>query len=282
VLITGAAGFMGRRLVGELEARQEVWALAHRGVPADRGVAHWAAADLTSPSFASSLPRRVDTVVHLAQSRYYREFPEHAADIFSVNLASTAALLDWSQRAGVRRFVLASTGGANGVLPSSALSYYVASKRSSELLVQSYAVHFTVTVLRFFFVYGAGQRPSMLIPRLVQSVRERRPITLAGEHGMCLNPIHVDDAVRAIARATELDDSAEFDIAGPEVLTLRAIGDTIGTKLQCTPEYVVIASSHVQDVIGDIAPMSERLVAPRVRFESGVDDVIAAHARPPQ
>jgi UDP-glucose 4-epimerase len=279
VLITGANGLIGRHVVAALEPNQEVWALAHTTVPAERRGAHWIAADLASSAFITTLPPRVDTVVHLAQSAHYRDFPERASDIFAVNVASTALLLDWAQRAGVRRFILASAGGANRVTPAAGLGYYLSTKRSAELLAESYRTHFAATILRFFFVYGAGQRPTMLIPRLVDSVREGRPIALTGEQGLRLNPIHVDDAVRAVVRATEIDAAKEFDVAGPDVLTLRAIADIIGDKVARQPQYVVDAAATPDDLVGDIRAMSERLAVPRVRFEDGVDDFIAVHGR---
>jgi UDP-glucose 4-epimerase len=279
VLITGASGFVGRHVVAAMEPTEEVWALAHAAVPADHRGAHWITADLASSAFVTTLPARVDTVVHLAQSAHYRDFPERAADIFAVNAASTALLLDWAQRAGVRRFILASAGGANRVTPAAGLDYYLATKRCAELLTASYRTQFAVTVLRFFFVYGAGQRPTMLMPRLVDAVRDGRPVTLSGEHGLRLNPIHVSDAVRAVVRATEIDATQEFDVAGPEVLTLRAIADIISDKLGRKPQYVADVSGKPDDLIGDIRAMCEQLAAPRVRFEDGVDDLIAVHGR---
>jgi UDP-glucose 4-epimerase len=277
--VTGAGGFIGHHVVAALERREDVFALARATLPAERGGARWLTADLASPGFVNSLPSQIDTVVHLAQSPYYRDFPDRGADIFAVNVASTALLLDWSQRAGVRRFILASTGGADRAGAAAGLSYYLASKRSSELLASSYGAHFAVTVLRFFFVYGAGQKASMLIPRLVESVRDGRAITLTGQNGLRLNPVHVDDVVRAVVKATEITVSAEIDVAGPEVLTLRAIGDIIGRKLGRAPRYLVDAAAPPDDLIGDIRAMSARLAAPRVRFESGVDDLVAVHGR---
>jgi UDP-glucose 4-epimerase len=279
VLITGANGFVGRHVVAALEPNEEVWALAHATIPAERRGVHWITGDLASSAFITTLPPRVDTVVHLAQSAHYRDFPARASDIFAVNVASTALLLDWAQRAGVRRFILASAGGATRVPPAAGLDYYLSTKRSAELLTESYRTHFATTILRFFFVYGAGQRSTMLIPRLVDSVREGRPVTLTGEHGLRLNPIHVTDAVRAVVRATEIDATKAFDVAGPEVLTLRAIADIIGDKVGRKPLYVADAAARPDDLVGDIRATSEQLAAPSVRFEDGVDDLIAVHGR---
>ena len=41
------------------------------------------------------LPNKLDTVIHLAQSNQFRNFPDEAGDVFKVNIESTARLLDF-------------------------------------------------------------------------------------------------------------------------------------------------------------------------------------------
>lgn len=271
-LITGAAGLIGRNLVAAMEGEGSVWALARRpGVTS--GSARWIEADLSSDSFVERLPEGVDTLVHLAQSPHYRDFPDHANDVFHVNVASTAKLLDWSHRHGVRRFILASAGGADRAGDGAPLSNYLAGKRAAELIAQSYAAQLRVTVLRFFFVYGKDQRRSMLMPRLVDTVRAGKPITLTGQDGMQLNPTHVDDAVAAIRQAVIADRPGTFDIAGPEIVSLRKIGELIGARVGRDPEFVVEAGI-ASDLIGDISRMSAQLVAPRRRLADGIEDLL--------
>src|SRR5262249_12395477 len=107
VLVTGANGFIGRHLVAALARRHHVFGVT-RGldsVPRLAGV-EWIEQDLGQPISSGLLPPRIDAVVHLAQSRSYREFPEKAADIFRVNVGSTQDLLDHARLAGAETFVL--------------------------------------------------------------------------------------------------------------------------------------------------------------------------------
>lgn len=289
IIVTGAAGLIGARLVTALGAQGGVFGL-RRSQPETRtpGV-DWIEADLTDPSFPTQLPAGVDTVVHLAQSSHFRDFPDQAMDVFSVNVAATARLLDWCVRAGASRFVLASSGGVYGtgdgergfseddvVGGGSPLGYYLASKQCAELLAESYTDHLTVTTLRFFFVYGPEQRRGMLIPRLVDSVLAERPIALQGEDGLTINPIHVDDAVTAITRSLSLSESHKINVAGPEVLSLRRIGDTIGGLTGRQPRYEVDPASRPSQIVGDIGKMKRLLGSPGILFSDGVADVCAA------
>jgi UDP-glucose 4-epimerase len=103
ILVTGAAGFIGRRLVQNLTRQHEVFGLSRRPSSPAQSIQM----DLSVGVDTAALPQRIDVVVHLAQSEYFREFPERADHIFAVNVESTFRLLEYARRAGASRFVLA-------------------------------------------------------------------------------------------------------------------------------------------------------------------------------
>ncbi len=150
------------------------------------------------------------------------------------------------------------------------LNFYAASKYCAELIFQSFRQFFSTAVsLRPFFMYGPGQGVAMLIPRLVASVREGRPITLQGAEGLRLNPIWIDDAVRAFSSAIELSGSHIINVAGPETLTLREIGERIGRVLGRKPEFETTAGD-AKGYVADIGRMVATLGTPRTRFDEGI------------
>lgn len=268
ILVTGAGGLIGGALVRRLSAAHQVHALSRSASAASAPGVQPIAADLAAPELPADLPA-ADAVVHLAQSAHYREFPERALDIFNVNVASTARLLDWGHRAGIRHFILASTGGVDNVR-----SYYAASKQSAEQLAHSYATAFTVLVLRFHFVYGPGQRQSMLVPRLIGQIRAGQPVQLAGHDGARLNPTYVDDAVAAIDAALERQVAGTIAVAGPQVLSIRAMSESIATALGTSATFVVDAAQPPGDLVGDTTEMSTRLAAPTWSFASGIGEML--------
>jgi len=61
--------------------------------------------DLSSDWKIRELPTNIDVINHLAQSDKFRDFPAGAPDIFQVNINSTAMLLDYVQKSGVKIFI---------------------------------------------------------------------------------------------------------------------------------------------------------------------------------
>jgi UDP-glucose 4-epimerase len=284
VLITGATGFLGARLVRRLAEAHEIVALV-RAVPprAPAGVA-WLMQDLAAERWTVRLPEAIDAVFHLAQSPRFREFPERAAEIHAVSAGTTMRLLDWAVRAGARHFVLASTGGLYGRSESAVaeeapvsveagpLAFYFAAKQAAELLAQPYAQRFTVAVLRCFFLYGSGQSPQMLMPRLMGAVQQGTPIYLQAGNGIRINPIHVDDAVEAFARCLNLSESGIFNIAGPQVADLRQVAATIGTALGRTP-VLSDTTGTPNHLVADISRMKRLLWTPRIDLAAGIAEL---------
>ncbi len=286
ILVTGATGLIGSHLLRSFGEDDQVYAISRSGTVS--GATQTIPLDLGRPWDISDLPADIDVIVHLAQSEHYRDFPQRADDIFSVNTLSTVKLLDYARVTGVKQFVFASTGGVYGsgadsfseeqaIAAKGELGFYVSTRLCSEIVSECYQNWMNVICLRFFFAYGQGQRPNMLIPRLIQSVRIGQPIQLRGDKGLSINPVHVSDAVTAVRKAMILPGSHKLNVAGPDVLSLRQIAEIIGDEVERPPVFQVTPSNDNNDLIGDIARMQTHLHDPGVRFRDGVRMLVAAN-----
>ncbi len=280
-LITGASGLIGSCLVELASEHFDVYALTKRPIPFRGDKVKNIVCDLAVPGAYDVLPVKIDTVVHLAQSAYFREFPAKATDIFKVNVSSAVSLLDYARRAGAENFILASSGGVYGfsekafsetalVSGNEDLGFYLSTRVAAEVLSESFRSHFDVKILRYFFVYGPLQRSDMLIPRLISSVKSGKEITLQGEQGLRINPIFVNDAARATLAAMNQKGSFKVNIAGDEVLSLRRLAEMIGQHYQAEPRFKFDSTVQPRDLLGDNSFMRDTLHIPQITFDLGL------------
>jgi nucleoside-diphosphate-sugar epimerase len=289
IVITGASGFIGGHLLDQLSRRHHVVALGrNRPDPGTFPDVAWIEHDLADAlddSRISELAEGADTLVHLAQSRDYKEFPERAASIFDVNVRGTVRLLDQARRLGIKQFIFASSGGIYRYSdarisegdPIQPMSFYLSSKYAAEVLMRNYEQFFAVSVLRFFFVYGPGQQPNMLMPGFVRRITRQEPITIEGNPGLHINPIYVADAVRALVAALETETSGVFNVAGDEVVSITSLVEQIATIAGKTPEIRHTPARLPGDLVADTTRMKEILgVTPEITLRDGLRRTIAA------
>ena len=149
VLITGAAGYVGRRLVRGLEATHDL-RLGDLSPP--DGDPRWVPLDVTRPEDAEAAMRGIEAVVHLAvASGHEGDYEDDAFNQvrFDVNVRGTWNVLEAARRAGVRRFVYTSSlmvvwgypppGWVAGAAPPRPAGTYALTKQLGEMLCEQYA-----------------------------------------------------------------------------------------------------------------------------------------------
>lgn len=279
ILLTGAAGLVGSNLLPLLNKENKVYTISSKSVSNDNFKI-----DFSKDWDTNILPNDLDIIVHLAQSEYFRDFPGKAVNVFNVNTNSVLKLIDFAYRTHVKTFVFASSGGIYGssdfefdestnIIYKSEMGFYLATKQCSEIILDNYSSVLQVIQLRLFFVYGKGQRKDMLIPRLIDNIRNGAPLHLQGATGISINPIHVSDAVRAIKASLDITGSHKINIAGPEILSMKEIGNIIGSSIDKKPQFIY-EEKVAKNLIGNTTQMSNKLIKPVTKFKDGIVDLI--------
>jgi len=149
-----------------------------------------------------------DAVINLAARAGVRYSVKNPWVYYETNAIGTLNLLEACRKAGVEKFVLASTSslyGKGNPLPFTEnantdcpLSPYAASKKAAENLCYTYhhLYGLDVTVFRYFTVYGPAGRPDMSPLRFVKWISEGEPVRIYGDGSQSRDFTYVDDVAR--------------------------------------------------------------------------------------
>ena len=247
-LVTGAAGFIGSRVIEMLiEQGHAVTGVDNLNDAYDIRIKEYRLRKLQAlPGFTfqkldisergsvEKLPA-FDAVINLAARAGVRASVENPWVFVETNVTGTLNLLELCRRNGIRKFILASTSsiyGANAPHPTPEtadsdhpLQPYAASKKAAEVLSHSYHALYgiDVSVVRYFTVYGPAGRPDMSIFRFTRWISEGEPLQLFGDGEQSRGFTYVDDIARGTIAALKPLSYEIINLGGHEVITMNAL-----------------------------------------------------------
>ena len=224
VLVTGATGFLGRRVVRQLlEHHLPVRCLVHRvgserifdGQPLEvyYGGVH-------DPNALDEAMQGADAVIHLVA--IIRQRGRETFD--SVNRLGVANVADAAQRNGVKHFIHVS---ANGATEDSKYKY-LHSKFLGEQEVK--ARNLDYTILRPSLMYGPGDEVFSVLAGLMRALPF---MPVAGSGRNRFQPIDVEVVARCLAMSVDRTDlkGRTLEIGGPEQLSYNELLDLVAYTL---------------------------------------------------
>lgn len=211
ILVTGATGFVGSRLVKALEKKGHT-------------ILGFGSSDgnlLTEEGLANIRSKRFDAVYHLAA-----ELDETSPQLWEANVEGTRNLLEICKRREIRRFILLNPIGVLGDArhplreddPYNPKTRYEKSKAEAERLVMDYRLKHQLpyTIIRSTIIYG----PNRFWRQIFDAAREGYPMIGKGENQFHL--IYIDDAVQFLLLALKPEAQNQiYNLAGPDVHSYR-------------------------------------------------------------
>jgi UDP-glucose 4-epimerase len=257
VLVTGAAGFIGRALVHRL--RESGAAITVTDVrPFRDDDVESIVGDLRDDDVVRAcFEAQPEEVYHLAARTSVLQSMEDPLEVFDINVAVTQRLLDAARDTGTPSFVLASTNAVVGAVDQSVridertplrpLTPYGATKAAAEMLGSAYAASYgmAIAAVRLSNVYGPGMtEKDSFIARLLRAATTDAQVTIYGDGNQVRDYVFVDDAVAGLLLA------GARGVRGPLVIAS-------GTSTSVLEVYELVRS-----VTGSSLP-SARIEAPR-------------------
>jgi len=298
-LVTGAAGFIGshlcRRLVKDGHSVTGVDCFAdfyprsmkEKNIESLLQEPHFrlVAEDLDGLDLREILQGQ-QVVFHLAAQAGVRSSWGQNFSIYTRNnIQVTQKLLEAAREVTPQRIVYASTSSVYGlttVLPMAEtaplhpVSPYGVTKLAAEQLCFLYHANFGLpsVSLRFFTVYGPGQRPDMAFHRFFKAIGEDREIPVFGDGRQTRDFTYIDDIVEANIAAMTLGRPGEtYNIGGGQRETLN---DLFPLLADITSRKVRIVRAERQkgdmaDTFADISKARRELgYASRTPLEQGL------------
>ena len=266
ILVTGAAGLLGRAVVERLLAvGRPVRALDRiSSEPLEFPVE---LVDLRDrPTVEAVLKNGVAGIIHCGAISGPMVAPGEPALVAEINIGGTLTLLEGARRFGCGRFVYCSSISAYGATPEgrdpvdesaplAARDIYGASKAAAELMVRAYAGEHELdaVALRIGYVYGPRRRTRNLPWALLRDALAGRESVVPDDGSFPEQRVHVDDVARALIAAHDTKNVAGgvYNVTAGSIATQREIAEIVR-------RIIVSARIRFTDGVGSRGPVQAR------------------------
>lgn len=231
ILVTGAAGFIGCEVslillskgydvigIDNLNTYYQVSLKEERLKRLDNPHFHFVKMDLSNGQAVHELfaKEKFDGVIHLGAQAGVRYSLQNPQAYIDSNVTGFLNILEGCRNFPVSHLVYASSSsvyGRNTKTPFSTedpvcspSSLYAATKRSNELMAETYRHLFNVngTGLRFFTVYGPWGRPDMAPWLFADAILHNKPIKIFNNGKMMRDFTYIDDIANGVVRVYEV------------------------------------------------------------------------------
>jgi len=265
VLVTGGMGFIGSHFVNRLKQNEPncevtvIDKMTYASNPNNiKSQIKFIKADICD---LTELPE-VDYIVHFAAESHVDNSIKDGKPFIRTNVEGTFNLIELARKqTSLKKFIHISTDEVYGDMvqekgfltstetyPLHGSSYYSATKAASDMLVlaaaRTYNLPYIIT--RTCNNFGENQHNEKMIPTIIRSVREGKPIPVYGDGEQVREWIHADDNSQAIYNIMTSDEVNEvYNIGSGYRITNNELIKLVGEVLGKVPDF-----EYVTDRLG--------------------------------
>jgi len=284
IAVFGGSGFLGMYLVGELLKRNhEVYVYDKKKSDNSFSSAVYYEADILERENIIDIiaANRFDIVYNLAGFANLDQAIKFPYLTLQLNVLGNINVLDGCVKAGVRRFVYASSAYAM----SNKGSFYGISKLTSEKIVEEYATRYNLafTILRYGSVYSEMSFNNNYIYNLIETAIKTKKIEHGGDGSEIREYIHASDAAKL---SVDVIESNEFEnehviFTGTEKMKrielFQLINEILGDKITITLDKGIYHNHYRFSPYSYSPTLSRKMVAnPHIDMGQGILECIKA------
>jgi nucleoside-diphosphate-sugar epimerase len=272
ILVTGTSGFVGSQLIKRLP--NHISALNSNGNNID----------LRSRDEVLKM-KKADTVIHLAgKIPSEKNFSENI--FFEHNVLGTLNVLEYCVKKKIKKMIYVSSyvyGNAKNnpinekeiIKPHNA---YTKSKALSEELCKIYGEKFgiSIIILRPFNIFGSSLKNDFLIPNILKSIKNNRPITITNKNDK-RDYLYIDDFIDVIIQMIDYNCKYEiFNVGSGKCISfenlIKLFEQVSGKKMKIITKS---SNSGIKKIEADITKINKKIKwKPKYSLEAGIEKIL--------
>lgn len=214
ILITGGAGFIGKKLVSKLSKKHSVLVIdLPSKIKKNRKFlknCKIISGDVTDKKIFDNINCNIDVIYHLAALCSTEMSEKHPKKCFKTNVFGTQNIINWSLKKKIKQIIFTSSMAVYGKnapnvkenLKLRPLSIYGKSKFKAEKILLKQKNKVQINIFRLFNVYGPGQDLNNeyqgMFSIYLKQILDTKNVKIKGDLNRVRDFVYIDDVIKAI------------------------------------------------------------------------------------
>ena len=210
ILVTGGSGFIGKTLINNLLGHghsvncidKDIVLIKHNNF-------RFYKSSILNEEKLNLAMKGNQLVIHLAALMGVQNTDKNYIDCLDININGTRKVLECAKRNNIKHFIFTSSSeiyGDQKKFPiyenyeSKNKSVYAISKNAAESYVKGFSQKYKINynIIRFFNVYGPGQKNNFVISKFINLISNKKPLEIYGNGRQIRSFCHVEDATKGV------------------------------------------------------------------------------------